>query len=168
MPLRTPSSPSKSGGKAQGKTVTSSTGKENAARKTPSSKGKSAPPPPQRISASWWEALTPERRLDVVGTIMSVAGLLTLLILFSAQRSALTGSLMRFLGQMFGWGIYILPVALVLMGLWLILRRIEKLPPLSLERATGIVLFFFWLLAVMHSIALMFITTTSAEQLVLD
>ena len=33
------------------------------------------------------------------------------------------------------------------MGMWLILRRIEKLPPLSLERATGILLFFLWLLA---------------------
>ena len=53
---------------------------------------------------------------------------------------------MRLFGQMFGWGIYILPVALIVMGLWLILRRIEKLPPLSLERATGIILFFLWLL----------------------
>src|SRR5260221_10147826 len=38
------------------------------------------------------------------------------------------------------------------MGLWLILRRIEKLPPLHLERATGIILLFFWLLAVMHAL----------------
>ena len=83
---------------------------------------------------------------------MAVVGLLILLILFSAQRSALTGNMMRVLRQIFGWGIYILPVALIVMGLWLILRRIEKLPPLSLERATGIILFFLWLLAAMHSI----------------
>ena len=83
--------------------------------------------------------------------IMAVVGLLIVLILFSAQRSALTGSMMRLFRQMFGWGIYILPVALIVMGLWLIFRRIEKLPPLSLERATGIILFFFWLLAIMHS-----------------
>ena len=123
--------------------------------KKPPAKGKTAPrasQPPEPVSVSWWETLSPERKLDVVGAIMSVVGLLILLILFSAQRSALTGSMIHVLRQMIGWGIYILPVALIVMGLWLILRRIEKLPPLSLERATGIILFFLWLLALMHSI----------------
>ena len=169
MPLKTPSSPSKSGGKPKGKTVTSSHGKDKV--KSHPSKAKSArqashPPPP--VSVSWWSTLSPERKLDVVGAIMSVVGLLTFLILFSAQRSALTGSMMRLLGQMFGWGIYILPVALVVMGLWLIMRRIEKLPPLSLERGTGIVLFFLWLLAVMHSATLMLIPPGEVEQVVIN
>jgi len=65
---------------------------------------------------------------------------------------------------MLGWGMYILPVALIVMGMWLILRRIEKLPRLSLERATGIVLFFLWLLTLMHSI----VPLAMAEQAVLD
>ena len=115
-------------------------------------KGKSALPPPEPAPPSWWETLSPERKLDVVGAIMAVVGLLTVLILFSAQRSALTGSMMRVMSQIFGWGIYILPLGLIVMGLWLVLRRIEKLPPLSLERATGIILFFLWLLAAMHAI----------------
>src|SRR5690606_31821876 len=54
------------------------------------------------------------------------------------------------LSQALGWGIYILPAALIVMGIWLILRRIEKLPPLTLERATGIIILFFWLLVTMH------------------
>ena len=156
MPLKTPSS-SKSGGKSRGK--------------SPSSKGKSArlaSRRPEPVSVSWWDSLNPERKLDVVGAIMSLAGLLTLLILFSAQRSTLTDSLMRFFGQMFGWGIYVLPIALIVMGLWLILRRIEKLPPLSLERATGIVLFFLWLLAVLHATTLMLIPAVDATQVVLE
>ncbi len=81
---------------------------------------------------------------------MAVVGLLTSLILFSAQQSVVTGSMLRLLSQMVGWGIYVLPFGLIVMGLWLILRRIEKLPPLSLERATGLVLFFLWLLAFLH------------------
>src|SRR5258706_3866703 len=60
--------------------------------------------------------------------------------------------MLRVFSQIFGWGIYILPVGLILMGLWLILGRIEKLPPLHLERAAGIILLFFWLLAVMHAL----------------
>jgi len=112
-------------------------------------KGKPAPPP-EPAPPSWWETLSPERKLDVVGAIMAVVGLLMLLVLFSAQRSAVTGSMLRVMSQVLGWGIYILPVGLILMGLWLVLRRIEKLPLLSLERATGIILFFVWLLAFMH------------------
>ncbi|HSL28188.1 MAG TPA: DNA translocase FtsK 4TM domain-containing protein [Anaerolineales bacterium] len=166
MPLKTPAS-SKSGGKPRGKTGSPSHGK--AKGKSPSSKGgtpRLAQPEP--VSGSWWDSLTPERRLDVVGAIMAVVGILTALILFSAQRSALTGSMMRLLGQMFGWGIYILPVALIVMGVWLILRRIEKLPPLSLERGTGIFVFFLWLLAVLHSATLMLIPVGDVTQIVLE
>ena len=165
MPLKTPASSSKSTGKPKGKTVTPSQGKS----KTPPAKGKSAPRAartshqPEPVSVSWWSTLSAERKLDVVGAVMSVVGILILLVLFSAQNSAPTASILHLLGQLLGWGIYILPVALILMGLWLILRRIEKLPPLSLERATGIILFFLWLLTFMHSI----IPLETADQAVL-
>ncbi|HEY9529556.1 MAG TPA: hypothetical protein VIR02_20870, partial [Anaerolineales bacterium] len=151
MPLKTPAPASRSGGKAKGKTVTSSSAKGKASQ----GRGKSAPrvaPPPEPVAPSWWSTLSPERKLDVVGAVMTVVGILSVLILFSAQRSNLTGSMLGILRWMLGWGMYILPVALVVMGMWLILRRIEKLPRLSLERATGIVLFFLWLLTLMHSI----------------
>ena len=151
MPLKTPffssSKKSRSGKKTKGKS--SGKGKE----KTPSKRGKASPhPPPEPAIPSFWDSLSDERKLDVVGTVMAVVGVLTLLVLFSAQRSIVTESLMSVLSRTFGWGIYVLPVGLIAMGLWLILRRIEKLPPLTLERATGIVIFFLWLLATMHSI----------------
>src|ERR1051326_6175964 len=149
MPLRTPSS-SKPGAKP--KTLTSSS-KDSAARKSPSSKKSASPVAPQpETVASWWASLSPERKLDVVGVIMSLVGLLIMLILFSAQRSDFTGGMMHLLTQIFGWGIYILPVGLIVMGLWLIFRRIEKLRPLSLERATVIIFFFLCLLSTIHSI----------------
>ena len=59
---------------------------------------------------------------------------------------------MRFLGQLFGWGIYVLPIALFIFGIWLILRRNERLPALSLERTVGSIFLFIWLLTTMHSI----------------
>ncbi|HSA99090.1 MAG TPA: DNA translocase FtsK 4TM domain-containing protein [Anaerolineales bacterium] len=146
--------------------MTSSQGKNKG--KTPLSKGKSAQRAsrqPAVVSVSWWDSLSPERKLDAVGAVMAVAGLLMALVLFSAQRSPVTESAMRPLSWLFGWGIYILPVGLILIGLWLIFRRIEKLPPLSLERATGIILFFLWLLAAIHSITLSF--SVDPEQVVL-
>src|SRR3990172_7242740 len=151
MPLKTPFSSAKSNAKPKGKTLTSSRGRDKG--KEPPKRGRaSQPPPPKPVSVSWWDSLSAERKLDVVGAVMAVIGLLTGLVLFSAQRSAITGSMVSILGRLLGWGIYILPVGLVLMGSWLILRRIEKLPRLSPERAIGIILFFLWLLAAMHSI----------------
>ena len=180
MPLKTPhSATNKSDTNPKGKAAPASApakgkggtpapkGKDGGKHPQPK-KGKFAPPAarqPQPAPPSWWESLSPERKLDVVGAVMAVVGLLTALILFSAERSAITGSMMRGLSQTFGWGIYILPIGMILMGVWLILRRIEKLPPLSLERATGIILFFFWLLVAMHSIIA---APEMAEQAALD
>ena len=111
---------------------------------------KSMPPPPPQ--PSFWERLSSERKLDLTGILLAVAGILILLTLFASSRSVITAHLMRFLGQLFGWGIYILPVALFIFGVWLILRRNERIPALSLERSVGSILLFIWLLTIMHSI----------------
>jgi S-DNA-T family DNA segregation ATPase FtsK/SpoIIIE len=145
MPFFSPSQKPKAG--ARGK----SAGKDKGI--SPSKRGKAAPPPPpEPVPSSWWETLSPERKLDVIGAVMAVTGILTALVLFSATRGKFTAYLMLRLSQALGWGIYLLPAGLVVMGVWLILRRIEKLPPLTLERATGIVILFLWLLTAMHFI----------------
>ncbi|HVN14394.1 MAG TPA: DNA translocase FtsK 4TM domain-containing protein, partial [Anaerolineales bacterium] len=107
------------------------------------------PPPP---ALSWWEQLSPERRLDVVGIILTAIGVLILLGLISANRSDLVGGTIFFLEQIFGWGTYVLPLGLLFFGLWLIFRKIERTPPLSLERAVGSVIFYLWLLTALHAL----------------
>ena len=161
MPLKTPFSASNKSdtqpkGKAapppaKGKGGTASARGKAGGKQPASKKGKSASPPqPEYAPPSWWETLSPERKLDVVGAVMALFGLAIVLILFSAVRSAPTDGILKVMSQVIGWGIYILPFGMIVMGVWLVLRRIEKLPPLSLERATGILLFFVWLLPVMH------------------
>jgi DNA segregation ATPase FtsK/SpoIIIE, S-DNA-T family len=146
MPLLKPFSAPKKTGKSQGRTLPSKAGTRS---KSPArGKGPVAPAP----EPSLWERLSPERKLDVVGVILAVAGILILLTLFASSRSAITGGFIRVLGQLIGWGIYILPIALVLFGVWLILRKIERIPALSLERAVGSILLFLWLLTSMHAI----------------
>ncbi len=110
---------------------------------------KGAPRPP--ASTSWWGSLSAERKLDVVGYVLAAVGLLILLSLVSANRSALTGGFIQILGQIFGWGIYALPLVLLVYGLWLVFRKIERIPPLSLERAVGSILLFLWLLTTLHA-----------------
>jgi S-DNA-T family DNA segregation ATPase FtsK/SpoIIIE len=88
--------------------------------------------------------------MDIVGIAMALIGLLTLLSLISVKRSGLTGAWVDGLTRLFGWGVYVLPLGLIVVGLWLVLREIERLPRLSLERLVGMALLFVNLLAWFH------------------
>lgn len=132
--------------------------------KPASRSSKKKAPPPER-APTFWENLSIDRRLDLIGVVLALAGLLTLLSLISAERSALTGGLIRFLEQLFGWGIYILPVGLIAVGLWLVLRNMESIPAFSIERVAGVTLLYLWLLTVMHAIIA---APELAEQAALD
>lgn len=155
MPAKKPKSPSKS---------KKAPPKKGSSKPTSRSLKKKAPPPPER-TPTFWENLSIDRRLDLIGVVLALLGLLTLLSLISAERSALTGGLIRFLGQVFGWGIYILPVGLMAVGLWLVLRNMESIPAFSIERVAGVTLLYFWLLTVMHAIIA---APELAEQAALD
>jgi S-DNA-T family DNA segregation ATPase FtsK/SpoIIIE len=144
MPLIKPFGPLKKPSKTKGKTIGA---KGKASRPQ---QGRTPPPPPPE--PGWWEKLSPERKLDVIGIILTFAGIVILLSLVSANRSLLLGGFIRILGQIFGWGIYVLPLALIFIGLWLVFRKIERIPPISIERITGILFLFFWLLTLMHAI----------------
>ncbi len=112
---------------------------------------KNATRPAARPEPSLWERMSPERRLDVVGILLAIAGLLILLMLMASSRSAITGGIIYILTGLLGLGVYVLPVGLLAFGLWLILRKVERIPALSLERALGIVLAFFWLLTALSA-----------------
>ncbi len=98
-------------------------------------------------------SISPERKIDILGVVMALVGLLTLLSLFSAQTGSLTGYWISALKSVFGWGVYILPVALIVLGSWLVARNIDRLPALNIERIVGIVLLFIGLLVTFHSLS---------------
>ena len=81
---------------------------------------------------------------------MALVGLVTLFGLISVNNGALMGSWILFLTRLFGWGGYIFPIGLLILGTWLILRDFEKLPEISIERGVGLVFFFFFILTTMH------------------
>ncbi|OGO40313.1 MAG: hypothetical protein A2Z03_11665, partial [Chloroflexi bacterium RBG_16_56_8] len=125
------------------------------------SKGKAAPakgarkraqPAPAPPAPSWWDQLSAERKLDILGILLAFIGLVIILSLISVNRSLFLGGLIQLLGQIFGWGVYILPIGLVVMGMWLVFRKIERIPPVSVERLTGISLLFLWLLTFLHTL----------------
>ncbi|MDD5370352.1 MAG: DNA translocase FtsK 4TM domain-containing protein, partial [Anaerolineaceae bacterium] len=95
-------------------------------------------------------SISPERKLDLLGVILALLGLLTLLSLLSASRGSLTGWWVDTLVSWLGWGVYLLPLALLAVGLWLVLRNIQRLPQVAFERIVGIGLIYFNLLADFH------------------
>ncbi|NWF65486.1 MAG: DNA translocase FtsK 4TM domain-containing protein [Chloroflexi bacterium] len=161
MPLLKPAAPQSKSNKPQGKTLPPKKGGTDSHAK----KHTTPPPPPPYMpqrEPSWWENLSPERKLDVVGIILAFVGLIILLGLISANQSAIVGGVIFFLAQLFGWGVYVLPIGLLVFGVWLVLRKIERIPPLSVERAAGSVILFFWLLTFLHS----FIATAETAEAV--
>ncbi|GAB4499116.1 MAG: DNA translocase FtsK [Anaerolineales bacterium] len=153
MPLLKPSSPQTKSKKTAGKTLPAKKGGADSHAKS-QTKHKTPQPSPQSIpqyEPSWWEKLSDERKLDVVGIILAFIGLIILLGLISANRSAIIGGVIFFLAQLFGWGVYVLPIGLLVFGLWLVFRKIERIPPLTIERAVGSIILFFWLLTLLHS-----------------
>ena len=90
--------------------------------------------------------ISPERKMDILGVGLAITGLLTLLSLFSANKGGLTSTWINALKSVFGWGVYILPVGLLVLGVWLVARNVERLPRLNIERVIGMLLLFFSLL----------------------
>src|SRR5688572_20598296 len=150
MPILKPSTPPKKNTKPNEKTLQPKKG--TSARGRPFTKGKEqaayAPPPPR--APSWWEKLSPERKLDVVGFGLAFSGVIILLGLLSSNRSLPVEKVIIFFARLFGWGVYVLPIGLLFFGLWLVFRKIERIPPLSLERAIGSIILFLWLLTLLH------------------
>jgi len=155
MPARKPKSTPKS----------SSKGRKTSSRKKSSKPASRASKKRQERSTGFWETLSIDRRLDIIGIVLALVGILTLLSLISAERSALTGNMIRILGQIFGWGIFILPIGLIIIGVWLVLRNLESVPTISIERVAGIIFLYLWLLTAMHAIIA---TPELAEQAALD
>jgi DNA segregation ATPase FtsK/SpoIIIE, S-DNA-T family len=135
---------------------TSLKGKPAAARQSSGRGSRKQDAPPRRRGSAAVQApggLSPERKLDLLGITLALTGLITLLSLLTSNRGSLTGGWVHFLGLLFGWGVVLLPLGLLLVGLWLVLRNVERIPPFSLERVTGLVLLYLCLLTILHRLA---------------
>lgn len=93
-----------------------------------------------------------DRKLDIAGVILAVLGLLTLLSLASASQGSLTGAWLGLVRRAFGWGGYLLPLALIGVGIWLVLRNFEQVPRPDMERLTGLVLVYINGLVWLHAL----------------
>ena len=116
-----------------------------APKRTPSKKPAS-PSTPRPVR----QGISLDRKLDILGVSLVLVGILTLLSLLSSNNSSLVGSWVSAVEWTFGLGGFIFPLALLVCGLWLVLRNFERVPQLAFERLLGLVLLFANFLAVLH------------------
>ncbi|NMC14152.1 MAG: DNA translocase FtsK [Chloroflexi bacterium] len=121
--------------------------RRSASKESTSTKTSHRNNPDMQVAAS---RLSLDRKIDLVGIIMAFIGLLTLLSLVSASEGSITGELVGYLRQGFGWGMFFFPLGLLVIGIWLVLRTFERLPRISPERLIGIILLYINLLAWFH------------------
>ena len=110
------------------------------------SRGAASDAPPPAGITTFLSKISPERKLDIFGVILALLGLLTLLSMFSQNQSTVTYKWVDLLRQAAGWGAFLLPLAFIAFGGWLLFRHIDRLPSFSLERVFGIILLILCLL----------------------
>ena len=118
--------------------------KRSTAKKTTRKSAKRRQEPTQSSLGMLWRGITLDRKLDILGIGMVLLGLLTLLSILSNNTGWLSSGWLSLIGMAFGWAMHLLPIALMALGMWLILRHFEQLPRFELGRLLGI--FFFFLL----------------------
>lgn len=95
-------------------------------------------------------SLSDDRKLDILGVIMLLLGFLTLIGIFTSSKTGVIAWWANLIGKSIGWGGFFLSVILIGIGGWLVVRRLDQIPPISMERLAGVVLLFFNLLGFLH------------------
>jgi S-DNA-T family DNA segregation ATPase FtsK/SpoIIIE len=91
--------------------------------------------------------LSLDQKLDIIGVLLFGVAAVTVFSMFSSSQGDLTSWWLNGLRSVFGLGIFVVPIALGLLGLWLLLRSFERTPRLSVEQLIGLLMAF--LLALM-------------------
>ena len=105
------------------------------AKKNGKTKAKSAPRTPAI-------QLTLDRKLDILGVALVGVAVVTILSMLSQSQGDLTGWWIGELRKAFGLGVFVVPIVIGLIGLWLLLRSFERTPRLTGEQSLGLVLIF--------------------------
>ena len=95
-------------------------------------------------------SLTLDQRLNFIGGVIVLVGVLTIVALFSKSNGPLTDWIAQTTSKIAGWGGVIIPLALIIGGTTLLLRHYERLPRISYWRLAGVSLLYLNILAWFH------------------
>jgi S-DNA-T family DNA segregation ATPase FtsK/SpoIIIE len=94
--------------------------------------------------------LTTDQKLNFIGGLLMISGLLSLVALLSSKNGPLTAWVAQTTATIAGVGGFIIPVALIILGFYLLLRKFDKLPHVSGGRTAGIILIYLNVLGWIH------------------
>ena len=95
-------------------------------------------------------SLTLDQRLNFIGGVIVLLGVLGIVALFAEETGPLTGWLSLTARRIAGWGGVILPAALIIGGITLLFRKYERLPRISTWRVAGLTLLYVNVLTWFH------------------
>jgi S-DNA-T family DNA segregation ATPase FtsK/SpoIIIE len=95
-------------------------------------------------------ALTTDQKLNFIGGLLIIVGLLSFVALFARKNGALTNWVAITTAKIAGLGGFIIPVGLIVLGVYLVMRKMDKLPHISGGRTAGIVLLYLNILTWFH------------------
>ncbi len=100
--------------------------------------------------------LTADQYIDLIGYVLIGLAALTILSALSpGGQGELTSGWIKILGRAFGWGTFVAPVMMGLIGIYLVLRRFgDRFPRLAAGRLVGIILVYLTLLVTLHAIGM--------------
>ncbi|HMN12152.1 MAG TPA: DNA translocase FtsK 4TM domain-containing protein [Bellilinea sp.] len=103
-----------------------------------------------KARSSGWSAISKETKLNILGGVLMLVGALVLVSMYSAKGTFNTW--VDGLNKVAGVGTFVLPIMLLLIGLWLILKNFGRSPAITFQRALGAVLLYLNILAWVHYI----------------
>jgi DNA segregation ATPase FtsK/SpoIIIE-like protein len=99
------------------------------------------------------EGLSLDSKLDILGVGLVLGSLVLLFSSLSPNKGQLTGAINEWIGQIFGWGALAIPVAMMIVGVWLIARHFgEEAPVVPTMRVIGVVMVYIGVLMALQYI----------------
>jgi S-DNA-T family DNA segregation ATPase FtsK/SpoIIIE len=124
--------------------------KKTSSRKSYVRTPKSSRPNSRRKQAYSRSTLSIDQRLNFIGGVIVLLGVLGVVALFSRETGPITSWLSQTAGRIAGWGGVILPLALIVGGLTLLFRKYERMPRISTWRISGFILLYVNVLSWFH------------------
>jgi S-DNA-T family DNA segregation ATPase FtsK/SpoIIIE len=103
--------------------------------------------------SGYWHGVSADRKLDLLGGLIALVFGLTLLLTISGAPGGLGEAWVGFWRALLGWGLYLFLTAGIAVGVWLVLRRFERIPRFNGRRLAGVALLFFNVLLLLHAFA---------------
>ena len=103
-------------------------------------------------------------RTEVQGIVLVLLSVFTLLSLFTNSRGSITGAWIDLVRSLTGDGVWGVPLLTGALGLWMVIRAVDKMPDLPWQKPTGVSLIFLAYITGITLVSPQFVRMAQAKQ----